>query len=110
MSATTLLFRTASGAVLVPAGTKKTLGTADVSNSGQIRVVCDERTGSSVGVTIKLTITEGDALVASLDTIVLAPHGQTTRVYDVPGTKLTIDAQANAGTGSAGVDVFVYGH
>ncbi len=110
MSATTLLFRTTQGSVPIPAGTLKTLGTADVTNSGQIRVVCDERTGSGVGVTIMLTITEGAELVAFLDTIVLAPHAQTTRVYDVPGTKLTISAQANAGVGNANVDVLVYGH
>jgi len=110
MSATTLLFRTAVGAVNIPAGTMKTLGTANVVNSQQIRVVCDERTGSGVGVTIMLTITEGAELVAFLDTIVLTPHGQATRVYDVPGTSLTVSAQANAGTGNAAVDVLVYGH
>ncbi len=108
--ATTLLFRTAAGAVNIPAGTMKTLGTANVANSQQIRVVCDERIGSGTGVTIMLTITEGNELVAFLDTIVLAPHAQATRVYDVPGTLLTISAQANAGAGNASVDVLVYGH
>ena len=47
--------------------------------------------------------------MAQLDTLTLQPHGQVTRVYEVPGTKLTIVADATGGTGSSSIDVLVYG-
>ena len=106
---TILAFRTAPGAVSIPAGQSKQLGTVETSPFNQIRVVADERVGSGTGVVIRLTITEGNELVAQLDTLTLAPRSQVTRVYDVPGTKLTIFADALAGTGQDAVDVLVYG-
>ena len=106
---TKLAFRTPVGAVSIPAGQSKQLGTVDVSAFSKIRVVADERVGSGSGVVIRLTITEGSELVAQLDTLSLAPHSQITRVYDVPGTKLTIYADALAGSGSDAVDVLIYG-
>jgi hypothetical protein len=49
--------------------------------------------------------------VAQLDTLTLAPHSQLTRVYEVPGTKLTVSADAvGTGSGSASVDVLIYGY
>ncbi len=108
--ATQLAFRTPPGAVVIPAGQSKELGSVNVSQYSKIRVVADERVGSPSGVNIRLTITEGNELVAQLDTLYLAPHSQITRVYDVPGTKLTIFADAAGGTGSDGVDVLIYGH
>jgi hypothetical protein len=48
--------------------------------------------------------------VAQLDILHLVPHSQVTRVYDVPGTKLTIFADAAGGSGSDGVDVLIYGN
>ena len=104
-----LLFRTAVGAVSTPAGTSKNLGTVDVSKYEKIRVVADERVGSGSGVRIRLTIMEGNELVAFLDTISLTPHSQTTRVYEVPGTKLSVDLDALPGAGTDAVDVLVYG-
>jgi hypothetical protein len=60
---------------------------------------------------IRLTITEGNELVAQLDTLTLAPRSQITRVYEVPGTKLTVFADATAGgQGEASVDVLIYGY
>ena len=106
---TKLAFRTPVGAVSIPAGQSKELGTVDVSPFSQIRVVADERVGSGTGVNIRLTITEGNELVAQLDVLSLTPHSQVTKVYDVPGTKLTIFADAVGGKGSDGVDVLVYG-
>ncbi len=106
---TKLAFRTPAGAVTIPAGQSKQLGVVDVSPFSQIRVVADERVGSGTGVSIRLTITEGSELVAQLDVLTLTPHTQVTKVYDVPGTKLTIFADAVGGTGSDGVDVLVYG-
>jgi len=106
---TKLAFRTPAGGVVIPAGQSKQLGAVDVSPFSKIRVVADERVGSPTGVSIRLTITEGNELVAQLDILQLTPHAQVTRVYDVPGTKLTIFADAVGGTGSDGIDVLVYG-
>ena len=104
-----LAFRTPVGAVSIPAGQSKQLGVVDVSPYAKIRVVADERIGSGTGINIRLTITEGNELVAQLDTFSLTPHSQVTRVYDVPGTKLTVFADAVGGSGSDGVDVLIYG-
>ena len=106
---TTLAFRTPPGAVSIAAGQSKELGIVDVSKFSKIRVVADERTGSGTGMNIRLTLTEGNELVAQLDTFTLAPHTQITRVYDVPGTKLSIFADALGGSGSDGIDLLVYG-
>ncbi|MEA2802783.1 MAG: type secretion protein HrpB1, partial [Rhodospirillaceae bacterium] len=54
-------------------------------------------------------ITEGNELVSQLDTLTLQPHSQLTRVYEVPGNKLTIFADATGASGSSSVDVLVYG-
>jgi len=106
----TLAFRTPPGGVVIPAGQSKQLGAVDVSKFSQIRVVADERVGSPTGVSIRLTITEGNELVAQLDVLALTPHSQVTRVYDVPGVKLTVFADAVGGTGSDGIDVLIYGN
>lgn len=103
-----LIFRTPPGGVSIPAGKSKELGVVDVSKYSKIRVVADERVGSGSGVTLRLTITEGNELVGQLDTPHLTPHSQVTRVYDVPGSKLTIFADALAGPGPDAVDVLVY--
>jgi hypothetical protein len=107
--ATVLAFRTKPGGVSIPAGHSKELGVVDVSKYERIRVVTDERVGSGSTINVRLTITEGNELVAFLDTITLVPHSQVTRVYEVPGTKLTIAADAAGGSGTDGLDVLVYG-
>lgn len=104
-----LVFRTPQGAVSIPAGKSKQLGIVDVSPYSKIRIVADERTGSGTGISIRLTIAEGDELVAQLDVVSLVPNAQITKVYDVPGTKLIIYADAIGGAGSDGVDVLIYG-
>lgn len=104
-----LAFRTPQGAVSIPAGKSKQLGIVDVSPYSKIRVVADERTGSGTGISIRLTIAEGDELVAQLDVLSLIPQTQVTKVYDVPGTRLIIYADAIGGSGSDGVDVLIYG-
>ena len=108
---TELIFRTKAGAVSTPPGTTLHLGEADTSKCERIRVVADERVGSGSGVRIRLTITEGNELVALLDEIVLAPHSQTTRVYEVPGKKINIDMDAmpSASKTPDAVDVLIYG-
>jgi len=107
---TKLAFRTAVGGVVIPAGQSKQLGAVDVSPYAKIRVVADERVGSPTGVNIRLTITEGSELVAQLDVLNLLPHAQLTRVYDVPGDKLTIYADAIGGSGTDGIDVLIFGN
>lgn len=107
---TALAFRTSPGAVSIPVGQSLQLGSVDVSTFRQIRVVADERVGSPTNVTIRITITEGNELVGQLDTLTLTPHSEVTRVYAVPGTKLTIFADAFGGaSGSDSVDVLIYG-
>jgi hypothetical protein len=105
---TKLAFQTAAG-VSVPVGKTQNLGTVDVGPFERIRVVADERVGSAGPVVIRLMITEGDELVAQLDTLTLQPSSEVTKVYEVPGTKLTIFAAATGESGSAAVDVLVYG-
>src|SRR6516164_2521608 len=108
--ATTLAFRTPPGAVSIPVGQSKTLGTVDVHSFERIRVVADERAGSAGPVVIRLTITEGNELVAQLDTLTLQPRAQVTRVYEAAGTKLTVFADAlSGGSGTSSVDVLIYG-
>jgi hypothetical protein len=108
--ATQLAFRTPQGAVSVPVGQTKNLGTVSVGNFRQIRVVADERSGSQSNMVIRLTITEGNELVAQLDVLNLTPGAQVTRVYDVPGRTLTVFAAAIGTTsGSSAMDLLVYG-
>ena len=106
---TKLAWSTVDGAS-VPAGQSVQLGTVDVSPFSQIRVVAGEYVGSPTNVNIRLTITEVDALVAQLDVLQLTPHSEITRVYDVPGTTLTIFADAAGGTGTNQVLVYIYGN
>ncbi len=108
--ATALAFRTPVGGVTVPDGKSLQLGTVDVSGFASIRVVADERVGSGSGVNIRMTITEGNELVAQLDVLSLTPHSQVTRVYEVPGRTLTLFADAIAGSGTDGLDVLIYGN
>jgi hypothetical protein len=97
--------------VSIPVGQSKQLGIVDVHAFERIRVVADERVGSASNVAIRLTITEGSELVAQLDTLTLAPDSQITKVYEVPGTTLTVFADAvGGGQGEASVDVLVYGY
>jgi type III secretion protein HrpB1 len=107
---TKLAFRTPPGGVVIPAGQSKQLGAVDVAAYSKIRVVADERVGSGTGIRIRLTITEGNELVAQLDILSLTPHSQVTRVYDVPGTKLTVFADAVGGSGQDAIDVLIYGN
>ena len=106
---TSLAFRTPVGAVSIPVGQSKTLGAVDVHPFERIRVVADERVGSAGPVVIRLTITEGNELVSQLDTLTLHPHSQQTKVYEVPGNKLTIFADATGTSGSSAIDLLVYG-
>jgi len=104
-----LAFRTKPGAETINADESKELGIVDVSQYDKIRLVA-ERTESTCNVLIRMTITEGNELVAFLDHLVLTLHAQVTRVYDFPCTKLSIfiDGVGAADTKGA-VDVLIYG-
>lgn len=105
-----LAFRTTVGSVTIPGGQTKLLGVVDVSMYDKIRLVTDERIDSTANIVLRLTFTEGEELVAQLDTIMLTPHSQLTRVYDVPGTQLSIYADSVGAAGTAGsLDVLIYG-
>lgn len=105
-----LAFRTKPGAESVRGGETRELGTIETSSFDKIRLVCDERIGSTCNVLVRLTIMEGTELVAALDSVLLSPHGQATRTYDVPATKIqvSIDGIGPANT-QGSVDVLVYG-
>jgi len=105
-----LAFRTKVGGESVKGGESKNLGTVETSRFDKIRLVADERIGSTCNVFIRLTIMEGNELVAFLDHLLLTPHSQLTRVYDVPCTKIdvAIDGVGAANTHGA-VDVLIYG-
>jgi len=105
-----LAFRTPVGAVTIPGGQNKLLGTVDVSMYDRIRLVTDERIDSTANIILRLTFTEGEELVAQLDTILLTPHSQLTRVYDVPGSTLSIFADSVGPANTKGsMDVLIYG-
>jgi hypothetical protein len=105
-----LAFRTQVGAITIPGGQTKLLGVVDVSMYNRIRLVTDERIDSTSNIVLRLTFTEGEELVAQLDTLLLTPHSQVTRVYDVPGTQLSIYADSVGNTGTQGsLDVLIYG-
>jgi hypothetical protein len=105
-----LAFRTQVGAVTIPGGQTKLLGVVDVSMYDRIRLVTDERIDSTSNIILRMTFTEGEELVAQLDTVLLTPHSQVTRVYDVPGTQLSIYADSVGAAGTQGaLDVLIYG-
>ena len=104
-----LAFRTDPRGVGIPAGQSKLLGTVDVLPFSKIRVIADERVSSTSGVNIRLTMMEGNDVIGPLDILQLTPLSQVTRVYDVPGTKLQIWADAVGSSGSDAVDVVIYG-
>jgi hypothetical protein len=106
---TVLAFRTKPGGVSIPAGQSKELGVVDVSKFERIRLVADERAGSRSNINLRLAVTEGTEVVAELDTVTLSPRGQLTRVYEVPGTKLSIFADATGSGGTDALDVLLYG-
>jgi hypothetical protein len=86
------------------------LGTVEVNEFQKVRLVCDERIGSTCNILVRMTIMEGNELVALLDQVLLTPHAQTTRVYDVPGTQLSISIDGIGAANTQGaVDVLLYG-
>lgn len=126
---TFLAFRTPAGGASLQVGQTKTLGTIDVSPYRKIRVVVNEHADSPTGIQVTLTLTEGSEQIAPLDTIFvtrplpirMSPGSlsaipasllpsQSSRIYEVPGTTLTITATAlGPGSGTDLIDLFIYG-
>ena len=105
-----LAFRTPPGAKSINAGQTEVLGTVDTSRFDKIRLVADERAGSTCDILVRLTIMEGNELVAFLDEVTLKPHSQLTRVYDVPATKLEVTIVGIGAPNTKGAaDVLIYG-
>jgi hypothetical protein len=107
---TVLAWRTKPGGESIKGGETKNLATIDTAGFDKIRLVCDERVGSTCNVQVRLTFMEGAELVAFLDTLMLTPHAQATRVFDIPGTKLEVAIDAVGAPPTQGtVDVLIYG-
>jgi type III secretion protein HrpB1 len=106
--ATTLAFSTPPGGVILPqAGKTQELGTADIHTFDRVRVFAKETAG--VGAAIQLVLVEGNNTVGDLDTLNLT-NDSVTRVYEVPGTTLSITANGPSPFGDqACVDVWVWG-
>lgn len=105
-----LAFRTHPGGESISGGQSKDLGVVDTSHYERIRLVVDERIDSTCNIAIRLTVTEGNELVAFLDHLVLTPHSQLTKVYEVPCTKITVAIDGiGAPTTKGAVDVLIYG-
>jgi type III secretion protein HrpB1 len=105
-----LAFRTVVGGVMIKGGESKTLGVVDTSKFNKIRIVTDERVGSTCNIWVRLTVTEGTEWVAFLDHFMLTPHAEVTKVYDVPCKMITVAIDGvGVATNSGTVDVLMYG-
>ncbi|HWR22490.1 MAG TPA: hypothetical protein VN366_03355 [Feifaniaceae bacterium] len=115
MQGTRLLFRTAPGAVAIPAGTILDLTArfprgVCVSAYPSIRMASASRPTSNVPVTLRLAVMAGEEGVSYLDQFTLLPGGPYSLAYDVPGVGIKVYAEAAAGTGNAYVDFLLYGY
>lgn len=105
-----LAFRTPVGGKSVHAGQTENIGTLDTTMYDRIRLVAGEHIDSTCDVIVRLTIMEGNELLAFLDEVTLKPHSQLTRTYDVPATKLQVSITGVGAANSTGaVDVLIYG-
>lgn len=108
-SPTMLLFTTPLGGDAIQTGTTKAIASLNTSRCARIRVVATERVGSPTNVTIRLILMQGEAQVAHLDALALNPRGEVTKVYEVPGIKLGLLAEAVSGQhGIDSFDLLVY--
>ncbi len=117
MQGTRLIFRTAPGAVAIPAGTTMDLTArfprgVCVSAYPSIRMSCASRPASDVPVTLRIVVMDGEEEVTYLDQFTLLPGGPHSQAYDVPGVGLKVSAEAAGGTGDAYayVDFLLYGY
>jgi hypothetical protein len=109
---TFLLYRTPVGSKAVPNGAITVVASVDVHAYGEIRVAAGNRCGSPQPLTLLLTHQEGSEFVVNMDSITLAPCGQFSKAYDVPGTTIAIqtDQRSVASGTSDNFDLVFYGH
>ena len=109
MATTTKAFQTPAGGVAIsPTGQYQVLGKIDVTSFDLIRVVVDNDTREDTAL-IDLIILNEDGFVVPLDGLIsLLGAGQANRVYEIPGTELTIMA-AVIGTSTAHIQVAIWG-
>lgn len=108
--ATTLAFSTPPGWVVLPAGKTVDLGTVDVHTFDQVRVFAKQTYAIAGTTVVQLILMEGSNTVGNLDTLDVGGTAQITRVYEVPGTTLSISANTPGAFGAEGcVDVWVWG-
>lgn len=115
MQGTRLLFRTAPGAVAIPAGATIDLTARHprgvcVSAYPSIRMASANRPISDVPVTLRLVVMADEEGISYLDQFTLLPGGSYSQAYDVPGVGLKVYAEAAAGTGNAYADLLLYGY
>ena len=108
---TQLIFRTPeAGATIAADGSFHDLGTVDVRQYRQIRIVANVRAGGPVLI-VRLAAVEGNGPAIPMKDLFLNPNTPVTEVYDVPGTRLKISAGTPRGGNTAAVlDLLVYGN
>jgi hypothetical protein len=90
---TTLAFRTKVGAEEVIVGQSESLGIVNVASFSKIRILVVERPNSIGNVRIRLAIIGSvNERAGDLDSRLMTPNSQQTRVYDVPSVKLEVIA------------------
>ncbi|MYL36858.1 hypothetical protein [Halobacillus litoralis] len=110
-----LIFMTEPGGQTVESGatvdvTKDLRGGIDVRPFYSIRVAGGNRVVSEGPVTFKLIMKVEGVNFLLLDSFRVIPGQQFTRVFNVPGTGLTIKTEADEGSGLNAVDVVVFGY
>lgn len=110
MKGTQLLYRTPYGGSIIKCGTIQNLVVAlKVREYPSIRLLIDNRKSSNSTVSVSLIFTEEMDLLIPLDIIILPPGKSFTKVYDIPGTALTIRVEALPENGHDSIDLFIYG-
>jgi len=97
--------------VTVPSGVGvwSPLGTVDVHEFTQIRVLAYTHKDSTAAAKIHLIMIEGEESIADMDIISVEPQSAVSRVYDVPGKMLQFVNEGPGPNGETGVGVVVYG-
>lgn len=109
---TFLLYRTPVGSKAVPNGAITIVASVDVHAYRQIRVAAGNRCGSPQPLILLLTHQEGSELVVTMDSVTLAPCGQFSQAFDVPGTTIAVQTDQRSvpsGTND-NFDLVFYGH
>lgn len=107
-----LVWRTAVGGIPIPVGHTVLGENIDVSEYSQIRVLARPHSYIAGDLKIILKLIEGTDAFFIIDSLNLfAPGNHPTQVYDIPGTKMTIfaDARFQSSDDTIPIDVVIYG-